>query len=700
MRADAFQPIRLPAHEWDRPDILQACRERKPGPLLRAAHRRYGISQTRLAALIGGMDQGEVSRLVNDKGAKITTLERWERIADALDRPNHARLAVGLPPRPGASTAPASDRLPARRTTVALAPTDSLGAGPVTARTMSRPGAPGRVDDPSLVAAVAMESARFGRRAEMTNVGAFAVEQLHADLRQLAQAYLTQPPLPILLGIRSIRDETIALLSGRQHPKQTRDLYALAGYACTLLAWISSDLEQFAAADTHGRTAWLCADLADAPELRAWVLSTRSKTAFWAGQHRDALGYAQSGQAFAPSTSVGVLLAAQEADAWAEIGATTRARDALDVARDARDRIADADSIGGLLSCGQARQANYAAGVYLRVGDTDAALTETDAALNAYTIGEQRSYGTEAQIQITRAASYLVKNELDGASEALRPVLSLPVDQRLHTVARRLGQLGLALTQPRIARAAEAVALRAEIESYRAHTAVTALPVEIIRAGRTANVPQPDQPPEPFERMRDHWWWRPGWKEGRSFYTWHLTFQDAADVHRLAHDYLTNLHLPALDHIPDRWLHLTMQGVGFTDEIAAEDIDRIVQAVRQRFEALHPFEITLGPAAVDPEVVRLGVTPAAPVANLRRAIRQGIADVWGAENVPEPADGFQPHVSLAYSSGTAPAEPVLRAVAAHTFRSATFTVTEAQLIILNRDHREYQWTTYAAVPLS
>jgi len=41
--------------------------------------------------------------------------------------------------------------------------------------------------------------------------------------------------------------------------------------------------------------------------------------------------------------------------------------------------------------------------------------------------------------------------------------------------------------------------------------------------------------PESAEQMIDHWWWRPGWSVGRKFYTWHLTFADQPQAHRLNH---------------------------------------------------------------------------------------------------------------------------------------------------------------------
>lgn len=207
----------------------------------------------------------------------------------------------------------------------------------------------------------------------------------------------------------------------------------------------------------------------------------------------------------------------------------------------------------------------------------------------------------------------------------------------------------------------------------------------------------PVSPTEP-PRMRDHWWWRPGWAPGRRFYTWHLTFRAAADVIRLAHEYNAHLDRPGLDTIPDRWLHLTMQGVGFVHEVDTMDVDKIVTAGRTRLARLDPFTITLGPAVVDPEVVRLRVTPADPVALLRQELRAAIADVWGADNIPETQTGFAPHVSLAYSNQDGDMQPILDA-ASVTPKPATFTVRHADLILLGRDHKLYEWTTKAEIAL-
>ena len=203
------------------------------------------------------------------------------------------------------------------------------------------------------------------------------------------------------------------------------------------------------------------------------------------------------------------------------------------------------------------------------------------------------------------------------------------------------------------------------------------------------------------QTMRDHWWWRPGWRVGRSFYTWHVTFDDQPTVHQLAADYADLLReLPTLDPIPGRWLHLTMQGIGFADEVHRADLERIIDATRDRCATLSPFTIILVPAQVDPEALLLPVRPAEPMIALRAAIRAGIATVWGPENIPENPYDFHPHVSLAYSNSPGPAQPIAQRLATRMTTSAQITVERVTLINLNRDRHIYTWIDVATADLS
>ncbi|MGW4298165.1 2'-5' RNA ligase family protein [Streptomyces sp. DSM 110735] len=202
-----------------------------------------------------------------------------------------------------------------------------------------------------------------------------------------------------------------------------------------------------------------------------------------------------------------------------------------------------------------------------------------------------------------------------------------------------------------------------------------------------------------FDDMRNHWWWRPDWSEGRRFYTWHLTFEGQRDLHRLAAEYRSALAPlgDAFTLVPDRWLHLTMQGIGFVDEVKERDARAVADAAGEHLAAIPAFDVQLGPHVPDPEAVVLPVHPDGPVHAVRSAIRSAIGDVL--TEVPENADGFTPHVSVAYSASDGPAGPVFQALDGRDFTPARARITHADLIVLHRDHQMYEWEPFASVPL-
>ncbi|WP_218061776.1 2'-5' RNA ligase family protein [Planobispora rosea] len=200
-------------------------------------------------------------------------------------------------------------------------------------------------------------------------------------------------------------------------------------------------------------------------------------------------------------------------------------------------------------------------------------------------------------------------------------------------------------------------------------------------------------------RMRDHWWWRPGWRVGRRMYTFHTTFDDQPELHRLVTAYQTALDgLGGLDIIPLKWLHLTMQGIGFTDEVSTDDVDAIAAAVTSRLKAMEPVELTFTRPVTDPEALQFHVQPAEGIREVRRAVRAGIAEVWGADRIPDPEE-WTPHVSIAYSNSDGPVEPYAKALDGVEAEPVTVRVSQIQLIVIDRDERLYRWDTHIGVPL-
>ncbi|RQX05027.1 2'-5' RNA ligase family protein [Micromonospora inaquosa] len=200
--------------------------------------------------------------------------------------------------------------------------------------------------------------------------------------------------------------------------------------------------------------------------------------------------------------------------------------------------------------------------------------------------------------------------------------------------------------------------------------------------------------------VRNHWYWRPGWGIGSRFYTWHITFDGQPEVEELADQYRSLLSSqPSLDVIPNRWLHLTMQGIGFVQDVATDDVDAIVAAARNRCARLSPFKLIIGTPHVDPESIQIAVDPVEPVRQLRAAIRAAIADVWGQDRVPEPAEPYNPHLSLAYTNTEGPAAPLIEALSSAPNLSAHAMINSCQLIVLNRDEGMYVWEPYATIDL-
>ena len=158
--------------------------------------------------------------------------------------------------------------------------------------------------------------------------------------------------------------------------------------------------------------------------------------------------------------------------------------------------------------------------------------------------------------------------------------------------------------------------------------------------------------------------------------------------------------LPGLDLVPDEWLHLTMQEVGFSDEVTGTELTGIISAARDGLALLAPVTVTIGPPVPAREGILCRVTPAGALEPARDAIRAAISEARGPDRVPDPAEWarWTPHVSLAYANADGPAQPFAAALDGFT-DEATVTVGAVDLIRFGRDRQMYEWETIARLPL-
>ena len=97
MRPSAFDPPAIPPAFWERPDVCQALSRRDMSTLFRLLRQYLGLSQMRIGTAVG-LGQGRMSEVINGIRT-IRDVKVFERIADGLDMPDHARILLGLTPR-------------------------------------------------------------------------------------------------------------------------------------------------------------------------------------------------------------------------------------------------------------------------------------------------------------------------------------------------------------------------------------------------------------------------------------------------------------------------------------------------------------------------------------------------------------------------------------------------------------------------
>jgi len=325
-------------------------------------------------------------------------------------------------------------------------------------------------------------AARFTALAESQNIGAETVGQLRDQVGELARAYVRDPLITIVGELVETQDTIFTLLEGKQKPGHARDLYLLAGIVSGLLAKTSQDLGHAHEAMTQARTVYVCADNADHQGLRAFARAMQSLIAYWAGRPQEAVRYAEAGAQFARELtgSLTAWLPALEARAWAQLSDAEQTLRAIGRAESARELVQpdDLDAVGGLLTFPVAKQHYYAAGSFVYLdGESARGQREASSALDLYERGnsEDRSFSDEAGARAELAIARVLDGEIDGAYDAITPVLDLPPERRIGGIVTSAMRVHAALRSPRFANSAVARDARDEIEGF-TRRPVAALP--------------------------------------------------------------------------------------------------------------------------------------------------------------------------------------------------------------------------------
>jgi hypothetical protein len=298
-----------------------------------------------------------------------------------------------------------------------------------------------------------------------------SLQLIHDEVRDLVRAYPARP-LPEILGHLVSGQETVfSLLERPQRPTHARQLYFLSAVLGGLLAKASHDLADPHAALAQSRTAWLCAEQADHDGLRAWISGLQSLICYWARRPHDSIRYAQRGAVYAQraGNTALVWLAASEARAWGVLGNGEQARDAIERAERAWDRVHpdELDEMGGIATFSRHRQLYFAADALVWLSDESATAEDyAGRAVDAYSdpADPHWAFGDAAGSHAALAIARIGRAQIDGAVDALAPVLDLPAEQRINGIVHSVNRVHRALSHLPIS--ATASELQERIESY------------------------------------------------------------------------------------------------------------------------------------------------------------------------------------------------------------------------------------------
>jgi hypothetical protein len=298
---------------------------------------------------------------------------------------------------------------------------------------------------------------RFALLAGQGELADETLDQIYDDIRQLVVAYPRRPLADILPGLLTTQDTIFTLLEARRRPGHARQLYLLGGVVGGLLAKASHDMADPVAALTQSRTAYLCADQADHDGLRAWIRGLQALITYWDNRLRESVRYAQHGaqSAAASGSTAAVWLPVSEARAWAALGNVPEARQAIDRAEAAWETVRgdELDELGGICTFSRPRQLYYTADALAWLpAEAGQAQDYAAQAVTAYrdTSSPEWAFGDAAGSRCDLAVARIAVGEIEGARDALAPILELPPEQRIRGIISSVQHVHSALRRPEL----------------------------------------------------------------------------------------------------------------------------------------------------------------------------------------------------------------------------------------------------------
>lgn len=275
------------------------------------------------------------------------------------------------------------------------------------------------------------------------------VDGFRLALDDIVERYEAEGPRELAVEARELRQRANLLLQQRRHPAHVESLYRIASRISGVLAYMAVNCGRFGTARMYCREAQVMASFTDDHEMLAWVKSTESFCAYYAGDFTEAAALAEQGIGMANGGSQTIRLYSNGlARAQGKLGDVTDVERSVEQAMALADRMNVTPGLTPALtfrSYGKARLLANAATAFLSAGRFDKAL-EYGSLVNEY-VSQSDSVWSRALVTLDVATALTLQRspEVEQAVHFGIEALDASADRPIRSVWQRANELGTLL---------------------------------------------------------------------------------------------------------------------------------------------------------------------------------------------------------------------------------------------------------------
>ncbi|MEV1011263.1 hypothetical protein [Streptomyces sp. NPDC049881] len=323
--------------------------------------------------------------------------------------------------------------------------------------------------DESEIRMTARDAADHASSAASQALPELTLDQLEDDVRALARDYIHTSPAESYRRGAELLYIAQAMLDRTQRPRQRERLYLHAGATAALMTSAGFDLGSLSSAVQLARTAALYGEVIDHGPLQAYAHGTLAYLAYWSGRPGDAVRLVATAQQFGGlGDTAAVRLATISGRAHAHLGDTRTAQQAVQQSVDTdsgrRDELHD--GIGGEFGMPPERAAMSNATTLLLTHDGPGAEEAARRALDLMDAQAADQPGVRGKAAADVARARLLRRDLDGAVDAVEPVLALGCEWRTLGLTERVSGLRADLAHSELRDAVAARQLGDQLEAF------------------------------------------------------------------------------------------------------------------------------------------------------------------------------------------------------------------------------------------